>query len=725
MSVPISKFEGAPQSEFAPTLEHAVDCLDQYLADANADDQRLLYDRQVEVMADLRGFLIDHADEPYGYISLPTGVGKTVLFTELVKATGLRTLVLTPTKLLINQTEAAFSKFGDEDISIGKVYSGEKNGDEQITLTTYASFVRHTKRGDSPHIAPGQYDLIILDEAHRALAAETRKALASYPDAIQIGFTATEDYSERRRLRSLLPHQIHKMSIKEAIEHSLIAPFTNVLVETDVDASDIRVNATNEYEAGDLEKVINTDKRNGIALELYLKHFRGMKTIIFCNGVNHAQAVADLFRNGGVSALAVHGGLSTDAQTEAKAAFAYEGPYGVDVLTNDKLLAEGFDVPSAAVCINLSPTLSRVRAQQRGGRVLRLDPARPNKHAYIVDFVDQNYRKPPVLFSDPKVAELAQIGNTATSIFANLPSDEVLIGGKLVTDAQKVTDTALQFFESHKVERQLPPDNWLSIMQISALYKVDKTIVRSELDRISESLPDLMGGFHNPHSSSRTKRNYYHPDAVRNFAYSRGLNYIDFETVFPAEWVTRESLEEQYSPKVLKTMFHFARLLHGGISSDHRVVHNGVEYLSPTLLKVLEDGAKPNGFWKPVEPLLESFGFSEDELEALCKTISKKENILDGMRPCWWLVEGQELMHVSPVAFAELEKALIEQRDNDTLELTDGAVINLRPARPDQTLDLLYRVFDMPSVVRGINKTTHKRSNDLDAIYSQNFEVLE
>jgi superfamily II DNA or RNA helicase len=703
------------ETKINPAIETATSRLEDYLSESRVDAEgRILRDKQLEVMEDLQGFLISHPQEPYGYISLPTGVGKTVLFTELVKATGLRTLVLTPTKLLLGQTENTFNRFSDEEIVVGKVYSGEKNGSEKITLTTYASFVRQTKNQHSRLIRPEQYDLLILDEAHRALAKETRKALASYKNAIQIGFTATEEYSEQRSLQSLLPVEIHKMTIKEAVGHRLITPFTNLLVETGVDVSDVKITTSNEYDMADLEKALNTERRNKIAVELYHKYFAGMKAVAFCNGVAHAEAVAEAFAESGVNALAVHGGMSMRVQTASKAAFAESGVDGINVLTNDKLLAEGFDAPQATVCFNLAPTLSRVRAQQRSGRILRLDPDDPLKHAYIVDFIDESYRKTPVLFSDPNVAEQAQVGDQNNSIFNNAQIELAVEHARVIADPVQVTDKARQFMEGRKAERRHAPDNWLSLGQISALYNIPKQTVRNELDTLVKDTIDKYGEFHNPKNNTRTTRYYFHPDVVQQFAVERGLTPIDFNTVTPVGWTKADELDDLYPPRVLKSALHFVGLMQNNVLSDHAVSYNGVEYYSVQLKKLIKQNVEPDGTWLSVEPLLDVFNTDVVLVEELCKVVARRDYTFNGFRPCWFLIEDREVMHVSPFAYKELENELAKiGSQRCEAELTDGLEVELRNRNPD--IDLLIHVFSNARKVspikpvllayQGLNKT--------------------
>lgn len=83
--------------------------------------------------------------------------------------------------------------------------------------------------------------------------------------------------------------------------------------------------------------------------------------------------------------------------TARKEAFEKHKRGEVKILTGDKTFTEGYDDPEVEVCLNLKPSLSPVDVEQRGGRVLR---QLPGKLAVVVDFVDENSKKPCVLFGD-------------------------------------------------------------------------------------------------------------------------------------------------------------------------------------------------------------------------------------------------------------------------------------------------------------------------------------
>lgn len=300
---------------------------------------------------------------------------------------------------LVGQTIEELTRAGITDASIIRPGSHEaKRG--SVSVLTYASLVKHCKNaanGDRFMLNPSLYELVILDEAHHAMAEGSSSALRLFPHAFQIGFTATPDYSDTRQLRSLFPQKIHIMSIKEAIAFKAITSYANVVLNLGADLSNVSLSKNGDYDARELEKALNTEDRNTVLANYLSKTLEDAKTIVSCAGIRHAEDLTAQMRQNGMKAAAIHGRLSRDAQTELIESFR-RGE--IKVLVNSKILAEGFDDPSVEVVVNASSTLSKVRELQRSGRALRINPDDPNKQALIIDCIDRNNRNAPVIFSD-------------------------------------------------------------------------------------------------------------------------------------------------------------------------------------------------------------------------------------------------------------------------------------------------------------------------------------
>lgn len=366
--------------------------IDGYIADYYQNpEKRVLYPKQMEAFEALGEFLRDGGTE--GYLKLPTAFGKTVVFSELIKAAKTKTLVVVPTIDLIEQTEDRIEQFSP-DTPVGTVYSKSKDFGEQVTVITYNSLIKWVEERVPPEEAvnfqPSDYNLVVLDEAHHAIGEQTQEALKAFPDAIKLGFTATPVLGDERHLNEVLEHEIYSKSIKDAVEDGILAPFRVWLAETDLDLSNIDISKrTGEYGQRALALALNTPELSQKIVDLYANNFAGDQGLAFCASVKHAKDLAEFLKANGIKAEAMYGGMDPKKREEYQEAFK-RGE--LDVLTTKQLLTEGVDYPNASFVLNIAPTFSPKEEEQRGGRGERINPANPDKETTIVDFIYKDSR---------------------------------------------------------------------------------------------------------------------------------------------------------------------------------------------------------------------------------------------------------------------------------------------------------------------------------------------
>jgi len=377
----------------------ALNSLDQYIKNhEEGNGESVLRERQLTVFGDLRKFLEQGGKD--GYLKLPTGFGKTVLFTEFIEALDLKTLIVVPTTPLVGQTEKKLEEFAP-NLDVGKIYSKAKQYGRKVTIITYDSLVSQINNGI---LNPTSYECLILDEAHIALGPTRIAAVSKFTKAIRLGFTATPDYA-KKSVGEILPTEIHRMDIREAVEEGLLSSFSSIIARTEANLSNVKITSSGEYNEEELENAVNIESRNKAAVQLYLQAFNGQRGISYCAGVKHAKEMTRLFNAAGVPAAFI-GGETPDQEAEKIIRKFSAGK--IKMICNSDILITGFDEPQANTCFNLRPTRSRVVAEQRGGRVLRLDSNNTYKHAHVVDFLDKGVEKKlPVLFAD--VAKSARV----------------------------------------------------------------------------------------------------------------------------------------------------------------------------------------------------------------------------------------------------------------------------------------------------------------------------
>jgi len=346
-----------------------------------------------------------------GYIELPTGSGKTVIFAKLAEVIGkagrdanghkLRSLVLVPKLDLLHQTvgndERGFKRFAP-DVDVTQYYSGEKDLSGETVVMTYQSLTRAMDKGV---VTPGMFDLVICDEAHTVIAGKRKEAVATLLEgSLGLALTATPDYKskdETRHVNSLFPYEIHNVGLREAIERGFLSPVRAIAIKSDEVIDSISAGDFNEEE---LRGLAHSEWRNMKGVE-FAKAFveNGERGVVSCvpgDDCEHAYTMAELISNQTIvdsdsgeerkiKAVAVDGTMPANRRKDIYAQF---DAGKIDVLTYVDLLTEGWDSEEASFIVNLRPTTSFVNATQRIGRVLRRSP---NKDvATVVEIIDES-----------------------------------------------------------------------------------------------------------------------------------------------------------------------------------------------------------------------------------------------------------------------------------------------------------------------------------------------
>jgi superfamily II DNA or RNA helicase len=507
------KGEGVEIEGEARTLIGGLNNLEEFIRKHKEGEQEILRsERQINVFDDLHSFL--EKGEMEGYVKLPTGVGKTVIFLKLVEALGLKSLIVVPSKILVNQTGEKIEEF--TDIEFGKVFSEEKDYSKPVTVTTYSSLINGVESGT---IDPSQFSVLILDEVHRSLSEKRAQAINRF-NCIKIGFTATPKYSNAKTVENLLGAEIHSMELHEAILEGLLCETHTMHAFTDVDLSNVTIK-NGEYDPEELEKKINVYKRNKAAVELYKKAFIEDKIVCYCTSVAHAQSLESLFKEEGVSCAVITGETPTG---ERKKILEKYKSGEIRVLLNVKVLVEGFDEPSCNVAFNLHPTLSIIDAEQRGGRPLRLEKNNNDKIGYVVDFIDKNKENPPVLFSEILGGSCRVPENSPKSV-SKKPGN----GGEIMTKEDLLAsleieglrievsaDAILQVSNDNKSKRitEVPEqkEGWESVYMVAARLNLSPVRIRTYLFKL---VTDSEKEIERQRGKDGKALLFYHPDLVK------------------------------------------------------------------------------------------------------------------------------------------------------------------------------------------------------------------
>ena len=337
---------------------------------------------------------------------LPTGTGKTVVFSRLVK--GLvedfneRVLILAHRDELLEQAKDKLESFSGlsalKEQAENRAYESLDNTNVVVGSVQTLMNEKRLQQFD-----PDDFDTVIIDEAHHVLAPSYLRILNYFKEAKKLGVTATPDRTDMQDLSEVFDSLAFEYSLSDAINDGYLSPIEAMMIPIDIDFSQVRVQA-GDFMASDVSH----------AIEPYLEEIvvqmkeqcTNRKTVIFLPLVATSQMMVELLNKHGFRACEVNG--TSKNRQEILQAFE-DGEY--NVLCNSMLLTEGWDCPSVDCVVVLRPTKSRSLYSQMVGRGTRLYPGKEN--LLLLDFMWNSGRHdlchPPDLITGDK--ETAQIMN--------------------------------------------------------------------------------------------------------------------------------------------------------------------------------------------------------------------------------------------------------------------------------------------------------------------------
>ena len=307
-----------------------------------------------------------------------TGMGKTVIFSAITAgavARGRRVLILVHRRELIRQASAKLTQAG---VSHGIIAAGFDPSDQPVQVASVQTLAR---RLDRQHWQP---DLIVIDEAHHAIAGTWTNVISHWPDSLLLGVTATPVRQDGRGLGAMFDRLVLGPSTAELVAARYLTPVKIYAPPQVADLTGIRTRA-GDYANDQAAAAMTRPTVTGDAITHYQRIAAARPAIAFCCNVNHATTVSDAFNAAGISAATLLGNT-----TDRDALIARFAAGELQVLVTVDVVSEGFDCPGAAVAILLRPTQSEGLYLQQVGRVLR--PAPGKAAAIILDHVGNVHR---------------------------------------------------------------------------------------------------------------------------------------------------------------------------------------------------------------------------------------------------------------------------------------------------------------------------------------------
>lgn len=331
---------------------------------------------------------------------LPTGGGKTAISGSVAAGAAARGRIawfVVPSLVLLAQTAEKFAEYG---IRAGIIHAGfSPDATAPVQVITIQTLDRWCRKGVVRDPRTGRLffpagkrrpamwapDLIVLDEAHHASAAQYLRVVAALPDSRLLGVTATPLRLDGKGLGAhvggCFDDLVEGPSITDLIGLGHLVHPTVYAPSVGVDLSGVATRA-GDYAVAEAAARVDKPAITGSVVGHYKGLAAGARAVAFCCSIAHSQHVADEFRAAGVVAQHLDGETPEDERRRIIAAFS-RGE--IRVMTNCALVSEGFDVPAVEAAILLRPTQSLAMFLQQVGRALR--PAAGKGRAVILDHV--------------------------------------------------------------------------------------------------------------------------------------------------------------------------------------------------------------------------------------------------------------------------------------------------------------------------------------------------
>ena len=314
-------------------------------------------------------------------VQMPTGTGKTMVLAELVKRLmmkdeGLKILIVAHRRELIEQIKATVKRMGLNTNNHSSIINNQNIIVESIQTIS--------RRIATIEFAPS---LVVIDEAHHALAKTYKMMWDAWPDAKFLGLTATPCRLNGKGFTDLFDVLVQSWDIPTFIKEKWLATYDFVSIKADSRTQQLitslkKRGADGDYQVKEMDAVLNKRPSIERLYECVIEYAHNRKGFVYAINIDHARSIAEYYQEQGVNAVAI------DSHTPVKERELLISSFRsgeLQVLVNVDIFSEGFDCPDVEFIQLARPTLSLAKYLQMVGRGLR--PSKGKTNCMIIDNV--------------------------------------------------------------------------------------------------------------------------------------------------------------------------------------------------------------------------------------------------------------------------------------------------------------------------------------------------
>ena len=311
---------------------------------------------------------------------MPTGTGKTYLLTAVIDSFVSnnpmeKVWIVAHRRELVSQIDETVRKFHSYSAS---------NTSSLLSSVKAMSIQWLSKHYDEIEEEPG---MIVIDEAHHALAKTYKEMWERFPTAKFLGLTATPCRLNGKGFTDLFDVLVQSWDVPEFISKGRLATYDFVSIKSDgvtqrlIDSLQKR-GADGDYQNKEMDMLLNKKPSIERLYQSLEEYGKGRKGIVYAINISHAQKITKLYQEHGVKAIAID---SKTPATERQQDIEAFKKGDIQVLVNVDIFSEGFDCPDVEFVQLARPTLSLAKYLQMVGRGLRV--AKGKKNCVIIDNV--------------------------------------------------------------------------------------------------------------------------------------------------------------------------------------------------------------------------------------------------------------------------------------------------------------------------------------------------
>ena len=311
---------------------------------------------------------------------MPTGTGKTYLLTAVIDSfvsnnPKEKVWIVAHRRELVSQINETVRKFHSYSAS---------NTSSLLSSVKAVSIQWLSKHYDEIEEEPG---MIVIDEAHHALAKTYKEMWERFPKAKFLGLTATPCRLNGKGFTDLFDVLVQSWDVPEFISKGRLATYDFVSIKSDgvtqrlIDSLQKR-GADGDYQNKEMDMLLNKKPSIERLYQSLEEYGKGRKGIVYAINISHAQKITKLYQEHGVKAIAID---SKTPATERQQDIEAFKKGDIQVLVNVDIFSEGFDCPDVEFVQLARPTLSLAKYLQMVGRGLRV--AKGKKNCVIIDNV--------------------------------------------------------------------------------------------------------------------------------------------------------------------------------------------------------------------------------------------------------------------------------------------------------------------------------------------------